>query len=82
MQSVNMFEAKSQLSRLIEAIESKRESEIIIARNGHPVAKLVPLDTNTDTSQRIGIAKNAFEIPDNIDINNDQVAKLFLSDNA
>ena len=32
MQSVNMLQAKSSLSRLVEAIELGREREIIIAR--------------------------------------------------
>ena len=33
MQPVNMLQAKSNLSRLVEAIELGREQEIIIARN-------------------------------------------------
>ena len=40
MTTVNMFEAKSQLSRLVEAVETGAETEIIIARNGKPAAKL------------------------------------------
>ena len=46
MTSVNMLEAKSSLSRLVESIELGRESEIIIARNGRPAAKLVPIDAD------------------------------------
>ena len=34
MQPVNMLEAKSTLSRLVQAVEEGRESEIVIARNG------------------------------------------------
>lgn len=82
MHAVNMFEAKSQLSRLIEAIESKQEDEIIIARHGRPVAKLVPLDAAIDSSLRIGMAKNAFTIPDDIDVHNKEVAALFLGCDA
>ena len=44
MATVNMLEAKTSLSRLVEAVESGAEKEIIIARNGKPAAKLVPLD--------------------------------------
>lgn len=44
MPTVNMLEAKTSLSRLVEAVESGAEKEIIIARNGKPAAKLVPLD--------------------------------------
>lgn len=39
---VNMHEAKTHLSRLVERVE--RGHEVIIARAGKPVAKLVPLD--------------------------------------
>ncbi len=34
MSIVNMLDAKSNLSRLVEAVESGAESEIVIARNG------------------------------------------------
>lgn len=40
MNPINIHEAKTQLSKLIEAVEAGEE--IIIARAGKPVAKLVP----------------------------------------
>ena len=40
MTTINMFEAKSQLSRLVEAVETGAEKEIVIARNGRPVRGL------------------------------------------
>ena len=43
MGMVNMLEAKTTLSRLVGAVESGAEKEIIIARNGKPAAKLVPI---------------------------------------
>lgn len=76
MQSVNMLEAKSSLSRLVEAIESGQAREIIIARNGRPAARLVSVDTFPG-AQRIGVAKGKFEVPDDIDANNEEVARLF-----
>ena len=36
-----MLEAKSTLSRLVEAIERGEAREIVIARNGRPAARLV-----------------------------------------
>jgi len=45
MTTVNMLAAKTSLSRLVEAVESGAETEIIIARNGKPAARLVPLET-------------------------------------
>ena len=77
MQPVNMLQAKSSLSRLVESIELKKEPEIIIARNGRPVAKLVPIDAAAK-GQRIGVAKGRFVVADDIDLYNDEVAKLFL----
>ena len=76
MKSVNMLQAKSSLSRLVEEIEQGREREIVIARNGRPAARLVPVGT-APVSQRIGVAKGKFEVPDNIDAHNEEVARLF-----
>jgi prevent-host-death family protein len=41
MKQVNLYEAKTHLSRLVE--EAERGEEIILARNGKPVAKLTAL---------------------------------------
>lgn len=79
MEIVNMLEAKSSLSRLVDAIETGREREIILARNGRPAARLVPIDT-LPSGIRIGVAKGAFEVPDDIDAHNDEVARLFNSE--
>jgi antitoxin (DNA-binding transcriptional repressor) of toxin-antitoxin stability system len=77
MQTVNMLQAKSSLSRLVEAIEQGHEREIVIARNGRPAAKLVPMDT-APSGKRIGVAKGLFVVPDSIDAHNDEVARLFM----
>lgn len=78
MKAINMLEAKSSLSRLVEAVEQGREAEIIIARNGRPAARLVPI-ASVGSGRRIGIAKGLFEVPDDIDAHNDEVAALFFS---
>jgi antitoxin (DNA-binding transcriptional repressor) of toxin-antitoxin stability system len=76
MKPVNMLQAKSSLSRLVEAIEQGKEREIIIARNGRPAAKLVPVGI-MGVTKRIGVAKGLFEVPDSVDAHNDEVARLF-----
>jgi prevent-host-death family protein len=43
MQVFNIHEAKTHLSRLIERVAAGEE--IVIARNGKPVARLVPVTT-------------------------------------
>jgi len=72
---VNMLEAKSNLSRLVEAVESGAEAEIVIARNGRPAARLVPV-RQSGKGRRIGIAKGAFKVPDTIDADNAAVEAL------
>lgn len=79
MQAINMLQAKTNLSRLVEAIEQGAEREIVIARNGHPVAKLVPV-SDMPLERRIGVAKGLFVVPDNIDAHNQEVARLFLGE--
>jgi antitoxin (DNA-binding transcriptional repressor) of toxin-antitoxin stability system len=76
MNAINMLQAKSSLSRLVEAIEQGKEREIVIARNGKPAAKLVPISA-APAGKRIGVAKGLFTVPDDIDAHNDEVARLF-----
>jgi len=78
MQTINMFEAKSTLSRLVATIETGRQAEIIIARNGRPAARLVPVEKTTPVNRRIGAAKGRFTVPDSIDTDNAEVAALFI----
>lgn len=77
MQTINMLEAKTSLSRLVESIEQGREREIILARNGRPAARLVAIESRP-AGARIGVAKGLFEVPDDIDSHNGEVARLFL----
>lgn len=72
----NMLEAKSSLSRLVEAVETGRESEVVIARNGRPVARLVPMGRPAG-AQRIGVARGKLTVADTIDADNAEVEKLF-----
>ena len=76
MQTVSLFDAKTHLSRLIEQVISGAEDEIVISRNGRPVARLVPMQPHV--SQRVGLARGEFEVPDDIDQHNAEVAALFL----
>ncbi len=73
---VNIHEAKTHLSRYIEAVESGAESEVIIARNGKPAAKLVAIEP-PKKRPIWGAAKGKWVIPDNIDALNPEIEKLF-----
>ena len=74
---VNIFEAKSSLSRLVEAVETGKAAEIIIARNGKPVARLVPIQTQSAAGQRIGVAKGKFVAPDPDPVADKIIQELF-----
>ena len=50
MQSTNIHAAKTHFSKLLERVESGEE--IVIARAGKPVAKLVPYDSQAPVPKR------------------------------
>lgn len=64
MRTVNIHEAKTQLSRLIEAVESGEE--VLIARAGKPVARLLPLRP-VAAPRNLGALEGRFTVPDNWD---------------
>ena len=75
MQMVNIHEAKTHLSRLVAAIKAGSEAEIIIAQNGIPAARLVPIGKKPDI--KWGLAKGKFKVPADIDGLNPEIAALF-----
>lgn len=74
MPTFDVFEAKSNLSKLLEAIESGQEEG-----NGLPVAKLAPL-TARPSGKRLGVAKGLFKVPGDIDQDNLLIAGLFMGE--
>ena len=62
--SINLYEAKSHLSELVERAASGEE--IIIAKAGKPVARLVPLQKN-DFRRSFGALKGRIHMKDNFD---------------
>ena len=76
MSTVNVFQAKSTLSKLIERVETGKDEEIVIARHGRPVVRLTRLAV-ARPEKRIGVAKGRFRVPESIDADNAAVAKLF-----
>ena len=73
---VSVLEAKTNLSNLVKLVESGKEDEIIIARYGKPVVKMV-ICNDTPISKRIGVAKGKIKAPDDIDKYNDEIVNLF-----
>lgn len=56
-----MHEAKTGLSKLVAELEKGAETEIVIARNGKPVAKLVPIEQIAKKPKLLGIAEGMFD---------------------
>jgi prevent-host-death family protein len=63
MTIVDLLDAKTNLSRLVEAIQAGTEQEIIITHNGKPAARLAPIAKAAPVAQRIGVAKGLFVTP-------------------
>lgn len=60
---VNVHEAKTHLSRLLRRVEAGEE--LVIARAGVPVARLVPV---SDRAKRVfGIDRGRFQVPKDFD---------------
>ena len=75
MLQVNVLEAKTDFSKLIRMLETKREDEIRVARNGKPVVKITLIHQDPPV-QRIGIAKGKFTAPDDFDACNEEIASM------
>jgi prevent-host-death family protein len=64
MQTVNIHDAKTQLSRYLD--QAAAGEGIIIARAGRPVARLLPLDRPKQARQ-LGLGKAQYSLPPNFD---------------
>lgn len=65
MKSVNIHEAKTHLSRLVD--RAAAGESIIIAKAGRPVAKLTPLDAPAQITGRTGFLAGRIRVPDDFD---------------
>ena len=64
MSVVNIHEAKTHLSRLVE--EALRGGEVVIARSNKPLVRLVPLD-EARAPRRLGTAAGQVKIAEDFD---------------
>lgn len=61
---VNIYAAKTNLSRLVD--RARAGDEIVIARHGRPVARLVPVE-HDEPDRRPGLLAGKIEISDDFD---------------
>lgn len=77
MQTINIHEAKTHLSKLVD-IAAAGET-FIIAKAGKPMVKVVPLDAPEIADiKRIGFLEGEISVPDNFDqIGEDEILTMF-----
>lgn len=77
MRTINIHEAKTHLSRLVE--QAADGESFIIAKAGKPMVKVVPLDTaESKPHRRLGFMEGEIEVPDDFDrIDADEIQRLF-----
>jgi len=77
VETVNIHEAKTHLSRLIE--KAAKGEPFIIAKAGKPMVKVVPIDQPAEAEQRrLGFMMGQIVVPDDFDrMGRDEIEDLF-----
>jgi len=77
MLTVNIHEAKTHLSRLIE--KAAKGEPFVIAKAGKPMVKVVPIEQADSTKmRRLGFMEGQISVPDDFDeMGSEQIEQLF-----
>lgn len=80
MKTVNIHEAKTQLSRLVE--EASKGEPFIIAKAGKPVVKVTALSAPIGAQvRRLGFMAGQISVPDDFDqMGKDEIERIFGGD--
>jgi len=77
MITVNIHQAKTQLSKLVD--RAVKGEAFVIAKAGRPLVKVAPLDAPA-TPQRLGFLKGEITVPDDFDrMGEREIAALFVA---
>ena len=76
MAQVNIGEAKTDLPKLVQLLETHQEDVILIARDGTPVVEM-KLAKRKPTAKRIGVAKGKLHVPDDFDKWDSEIVDMF-----
>ena len=82
MSTIDLLEAGTNLSKLVEQVESGVQPEIIIVHDGRPAARLVPVVSHEKPKRRLGLLEGKYppmSLAD-FDASNEEIAKLFLGE--
>ena len=75
MTTINIHDAKTHFSRLIE--RASAGEDVVIAKAGKPVARLVRY-VEAGTPRRLGLMAGQFSVPDDFDsMGTDEITALF-----
>ena len=74
LEQVNMHEAKTHLSRLVERVEGG--AEIVISRAGKPAAKLVPVEVPSLMRRKLGAWEGSGVTVEDFDAIDGEIEKL------
>jgi len=82
MQTINIHEAKTHLSRLIA--QAQNGEPFVIAKSGKPLVMVSALPAVQDRARkRLGFLKGTMQVPDDFDrMGTDTIADLFAGDKA
>lgn len=76
MRTVNIHEAKTHLSRFVD--QAAAGEEILIARSGKPVARLVALSQPDLQPRTLGLGKGKFTLPDDFSrLHDETIQRMF-----
>lgn len=75
MTQVGMHEAKTSLSKLVKRVELGED--VVIARNGKPVARLVPVERASARASVLGVWRGKVRMSDDFDELPDDIAEAF-----
>lgn len=77
MQTFNIHEAKTRLSRLVD--EAAKGKAFIIAKAGKPMVRVLPLpEKEADENERLGFMVGEIEVPDDfVSLGAEEICALF-----
>ncbi|MBU0975000.1 type II toxin-antitoxin system prevent-host-death family antitoxin [Patescibacteria group bacterium] len=79
MRIINMYQAKTNLSALVES--ALAGNDVVIARAGKPLVRLVPY-TSSMKPRKPGLFKGKIQIPDNFNQESQEIISLFTGGKA
>jgi len=82
MKTVNIHDAKTHLSRLLEEVQ--RGKPFIIAKSGKPIARVTSIDApKPGEAKRLGFLAGEIEVPEDFDrMGEEEIRSMFGEDDA